>query len=220
MKKKIMIHTICLFKISRKWTNLVKNMGDSKIPIILASESPRRKTMLRELGIPFKSFHSRIDETLRFKNPEKAICDLALRKVSACNGKNGLIIGMDSMVIIGKNRLGKPADAAEAEKMLKLLSGKKHRVITGVAISFQDRIITESETTFVYFRKLKLEEIRWYIKSGEAFDKAGAYAIQGLARVFIKKIEGCYYNVLGFPIEAFQRILSRLGLSIYDLMKS
>lgn len=193
-------------------------MGDSKFPIILASESPRRKTMLRELGIPFKSFHSRVDETLRFKNPEKAVRDLALRKVNAYKQKNGLVIGMDSMVIIGKNKLGKPADAAEAERMLKLLSGKKHRVITGIAISFHNRVITESETTYVYFRKLKLQEIRWYVKSGEAFDKAGAYAIQGLARVFIKKIEGCYYNVLGFPIDAFQRIVSRHGLNIYDLM--
>jgi septum formation protein len=193
-------------------------MAESQISIVLASESPRRKTMLRELGIPFKSFHSGIDETLRFANPEKAVRDLAFRKVNAYKRKNGLVIGMDSMVIIGKNKLGKPANAAEAERMLKLLSGKKHRVITGVAISFQDRIVTESETTFVYFRKLKLQEIRWYVKSGEAFDKAGAYAIQGLGRVFIKKIEGCYYNVLGFPIDAFQRILTRLGLNIYDLM--
>jgi septum formation protein len=220
MKKKKVIHTIGLFKIARKWTNLVKNMADSNIPIILASESPRRKTMLRELGIPFKSFHSRIDETLRFANPEKAIRDLAVRKVNAYKGKNALVIGMDSMVIIGKNKLGKPANSAEAERMLKLLSGKQHRVITGVAISFQERIVTESETTYVYFRKLRLQEIRWYIKSGEVFDKAGAYAIQGLGRVFIKKIEGCYYNVLGFPIAAFQRILSRLELSIYDLMHS
>ena len=204
----------------RKWTNLVKNMAESPATIILASESPRRKAMLRELRIPFKSFHSRIDETLRFQNPEKAVRDLALRKINAYNGKKGLVIGMDSLVIIGKNKLGKPANAEEAERMLKLLSGKKHRVITGVAIAFQDRIVTESETTYVYFRKLKLQEIRWYIKTGEVFDKAGAYAIQGSGRVFIKKIEGCYYNVLGFPIEAFQRVLSRFGLTIFDLMNS
>jgi septum formation protein len=195
-------------------------MGESRISIILASQSPRRKAMLRELGIPFKSFHSRITETLRFENPSKAVCDLALRKVKAYNRKNGLIIGMDSLVIIGKNKLGKPTNAAEAQRMLKLLSGKKHRVVTGVAISYQDRIVTESETTYVYFRKLHLQEIRWYVKSGEPFDKAGAYAIQGLGRVFIEKIEGCYYNVLGFPIAAFQRILARFGLSIYDLMNS
>jgi septum formation protein len=195
-------------------------MQEFKATIILASESPRRKSMLRQLGIKFESFHSRIDETLRFQNPEKAVRDLALRKVNAYTGKKGLVIGMDSLVIIGKNKLGKPANAMDAERMLKLLSGKKHRVITGVAISFQDRIVTESETTYVYFRKLKAQEIKWYIQSGEVFDKAGAYAIQGLGRVFIKKIQGCYYNVLGFPIDAFQRVLTRFGLRIFDLMNS
>jgi nucleoside triphosphate pyrophosphatase len=194
-------------------------MSESQIRIILASESARRKEMLRKLGIPFKAFHSRIDETLRFENPEKAVCDLAIRKVNAYNRKNELVIGMDSLVIIGKNKLGKPSNAAEAERMLKLLSGKKHRVITGVAISFQGRVLTESETTDVYFRKLKLNEIRWYIKTGEVFGKAGAYAIQGLGRIFIQRIEGCYYNVIGFPIAAFQRVLLRLGVSIFDLMK-
>ncbi|MCI0441866.1 Maf family protein [bacterium] len=194
-------------------------MSESQIRIILASESPRRKEMLRRLGIPFKAFHSRVDETLRFENPGKAVCDLALRKVNTYNRKNELVIGMDSLVIIGKKKLGKPSNAAEAERMLKLLSGKKHRVVTGVAISFQGRVLTESETTDVYFRKLKLNEIRWYIKTGEVFGKAGAYAIQGLGRIFIQRIEGCYYNVIGFPIAAFQRVLLRLGVSIYDLMK-
>ena len=194
-------------------------MSESQIRIILASESPRRKEMLRKLEIPFKAFHSRIDETLRFENPEKAVCDLALRKVNAYKRKDELVIGMDSLVIIGKNKLGKPSNAAEAELMLKFLSGKKHRVVTGVAISFQGRVLTESETTDVYFRKLKLNEIRWYIKTGEVFGKAGAYAIQGLGRLFIQRIEGCYYNVIGFPIAAFQRVLLRLGVSIYDLMK-
>ena len=103
--------------------------------------------------------------------------------------------------------------------MLKLLSGKKHRVITGVAISFEGRVLSESETTYVSFRKLKLNEIRWYVKTGEVFDKAGAYAIQGLGRIFIEKIEGCYYNVIGFPVAAFQRVLSRFGMNIFDLMK-
>lgn len=194
-------------------------MSESQIPIILASESPRRKEMLRKLGIPFKAFHSRIDETVRFENPVRAVCDLALQKVNAYNGKNALVIGMDSLVIIGKKKLGKPADASEAERMLKLLSGRKHRVITGVAISFEGRVAIERETTYVTFRKLKLNEIRWYIKTGEVFGKAGAYAIQGLGRVFIDRIEGCYYNVIGFPVAAFQRVLARFGVSIFDLMK-
>jgi septum formation protein len=220
MKKKKEIQHDCVFKITRKWTNLVRNMREFKATIILASESPRRKAMLRELGIPFESFHPRIDETLKFRNPEKAVRDLAQRKVEAYNEKKGLVIGMDSLVIIGKNKLGKPADAMDAERMLRLLSGKKHRVITGVAVSFRDRIVTESETTYVYFRKLKRPEMKWYIQTGEVFDKAGAYAIQGLGKVFIKKIEGCYYNVLGFPIDAFQRALSRFSLQIFDLMNS
>ena len=194
-------------------------MSESQIRIILASESPRRKEMLRKLGIPFKSFHSRIDETVRFENPEKAVCDLALRKVNAYSRKKALVIGMDSLVIIGKKKLGKPTNEAEAERMLKLLSGKKHRVITGVAISFEGRVLIESETTYVSFRKLKLNEIRWYVKTGEVFDKAGAYAIQGLGRIFIEKIDGCYYNVIGFQVAAFQRVLSQFGMNIFDLMK-
>lgn len=202
----------------KKWTNLVKNKAEIQIPVTLASESPRRKAMLFELNIPFRAFHSRIDETLKAADPSKAARDLAIRKVKACGKKDALVIGMDSLVVIGKNILGKPSDAADAERMLKLLNGKKHRVVTGVAISFQGRIVSESESTYVYFRKLIPKEIRWYLETGEPFGKAGAYAIQGLGRIFIRKIEGCYYNVLGFPVYAFQRALARFGISIHDLM--
>jgi len=202
----------------KKWTNLVKNKAEIQIPVILASESPRRKAMLSELNIPFQAFHSRIDETLKATDPSKAARDLAVRKVKACGRKDALVIGMDSLVIIGKKILGKPSDAADAEQMLNLLNGKKHRVVTGVAISFQGRIVSESEATDVYFRKLKPSEIQWYVETGEPFGKAGGYAIQGLGRILIRKIEGCYYNVLGFPVYAFQRTLARFGISIHDLV--
>jgi septum formation protein len=91
-------------------------------------------------------------------------------------------------------------------------------VITGIALSFENRIVSASESTDVYFRKLRPDEIEWYISTGEPLDKAGAYAIQGFGRIYIRKIEGCYFNVLGFPIFTFQKLLSQFGFTIYELM--
>jgi septum formation protein len=187
--------------------------------IILASESPRRKAMLRELKIDFQEFHSRINETLiNPANAKESAIELAVRKVEACGNKNSLVIGMDSLVVLGKKIMGKPRDAKDAAAMLHSLSGKKHFVVTGVALSFNWKLISASESTDVYFRKLEPEEISWYIASGEPIDKAGAYAIQGLGRLFVRKIDGCYFNVLGFPIGKFQQLLKRLGFRIFDLM--
>ena len=203
----------------KKWTNLVKNNKEIRPKIILASESPRRKSMLMELNIKFEEFHSRIDEILiNPSNATESVVDLAIRKVRACKKKDALLIGMDSLVVLGKHIMGKPGDPKEAWDMLKKLSGKKHFVVTGIAISHKGRIVSGSESTEVYFRKLAPEEIEWYISTGEPLDKAGAYAIQGFGRLYVRKINGCYFNVLGFPIHAFQRTLSRLGFTIYDLM--
>jgi septum formation protein len=175
--------------------------------------------MLHELGIPFREFHSKVDE--RFEHglkPDKLAVELAKRKTAACKISKSLIIAMDTLVVQGRNIFGKPSDAARATEMLSALSGKKHQVITGVALKYKGKIVSEVESTDVYFRKMKREEIDWYIKTGEPFDKAGAYAIQGLGRIFINKINGCYFNVIGFPIDAFQRALKRLGFTLFDLI--
>jgi septum formation protein len=205
----------------KKWTNLVKNNEEIHRKIILASESPRRKAMLKDLNIAFQEYHSRIDEKITNSEDSKIIVtDLAIKKIKASPIKDRLVIGMDSLVVLGKNIMGKPQDENEAREMLKRLSGKKHYVITGIAVSFKNRIVSGTESTDVYFRKLKPDEIEWYISTGEPLDKAGAYAIQGLGRIYVRKINGCYFNVLGFPIFAFQKLLSRFGLTIYDLIST
>jgi septum formation protein len=204
---------------NKKWTNLVKNNAEIRPRVILASESPRRKAMLKDLNIEFEEFHSRINETLLHpSDAAKCVVDLAIRKVKACKRPDALIIGMDSLVVLGKNIMGKPRDTNEARIMLKKLSGKRHFVVTGIALSLKGRFISGSESTDVYFRKLQPKEIDWYISSGEPKDKAGAYALQGLGRLYVRRINGCYFNVLGFPISLFQRLLSRFGFTIYDLM--
>jgi septum formation protein len=206
-------------KMDKIWTKLVKNNQEMKGKIILASESPRRKAMLRELNINFLEFHSRINETLiNSADAKESAIDLAIRKVKACGNHDSLVIGMDSLVVLGKKIMGKPADTKDAESMLQSLSGKKHHVITGIALLCNGKLVSDYESTDVYFRKLKQQEINWYIASGEPADKAGAYAIQGLGKLFVRKINGCYFNVLGFPITKFQQLLKRVGFTIFDLM--
>lgn len=177
--------------------------------------------MLRQLGIHFTQYHSRVDETLDVPlSVNRLAVELALRKAEACGSTDALVIAMDTIVVQGRLRLGKPIDRFDAQRMLKALSGKMHRVVTGVALRFRDKTVNEFEVTRVYFRKITAEEIKWYVTSGEPFDKAGAYAIQGSGRIFIEKIDGCYFNVIGFPIGAFQRALKKLNLTIFDLMEA
>lgn len=189
------------------------------VRVILASESPRRRQMLSELGIPFEAHAAQIDETVGQRDdPARLARSLALDKARASVSPGALVIGMDTLVIAGGKILGKPADPAEAVRMLRRLSGKTHEVVTGVALLFGKRSVTGSATTRVSFRKLSATEIQWYVRTGEPMDKAGAYGIQGLGRVFITGIEGCYFNVVGFPVDCFQRLLTRLGFRMTDLM--
>lgn len=188
--------------------------------VILASASPRRQEMLQQLGIPFQTCVSSIRELREIGgNAERIAMDLAKRKALACRTRNTLVIGMDTVVVVGRTKLGKPENPSDAKRMLNSLSNRMHRVITGVSLVYGNRIVTDFETTKVYFRRLFPEEIEWYISTGEARDKAGAYGVQGLARLFVTKVDGCYYNVVGFPIACFQRSLRKLGFTIYDLMK-
>ena len=124
---------------------------------------------------------------------------------------------MDTLVVMNRLKLGKPASAQDARAMLQLLSGREHQVVTGVALQWNGRVHADAAVTKVEFRRIHAREIDWYIDTGEPFDKAGAYAIQGLGRIFINRIEGCYYNVVGFPLTLFQRLLRRFGLTILDL---
>ena len=187
--------------------------------VILASQSPRRIEILQALQIPFDVCIPSIVEQWNSKTRAgKIVQQLATKKAEACAKKDALVIAMDTLVVLGNSKLGKPENKAEAVDMLQQLSGKMHRVYTGVALKLDENLVTDFEVTKVFFRKLKQPEIEWYVKTGEPMDKAGAYAIQGLGSIFIDRIEGCYFNVVGFPIGCFQRTLQRLKIDIYELI--
>jgi septum formation protein len=187
--------------------------------VILASQSPRRIEILKSLQIPFdvcvSSVVERWDPRTRAEN---IVQQLARKKAEACAKKDTLIIAMDTLVVLGRYKLGKPANKQEAIQMLQQLNGKMHRVYTGVALLLGKKAVTDFEVTKVFFRTLKRQEIDWYVNTGEPMDKAGGYAIQGVGSLFIDRIEGSYFNVVGFPIGCFQRSLKRLKIDIYELM--
>jgi septum formation protein len=176
--------------------------------------------MLRSLNVDFETFDPRIKESWHTdKNAREIARDLAIQKARKYRGKNALVVAMDTLVVANRLKLGKPGDAEEARSMLRLLSGRTHQVITGVALTWKGRLLSDAAVTRVEFRPIRPREIDWYIRTGEPFDKAGAYAIQGLGRIFINSIDGCYYNVVGFPLTLFQRLLRRFGFTILDLQK-
>ncbi|HGJ64882.1 TPA: septum formation protein Maf [bacterium] len=182
--------------------------------LILASASPRRKQLLEQVGLIFDIIPSDIDEEIFIHHdPLINIQAIALNKALnvAMKIHKGLIIAADTQVIVDNKVLGKPIDKTDAIRMLSDLSGKKHKVITGVAIIDADTGMRESwvETTFVVFRKLTLDEILSYIESGEYEGKAGAYGIQGRAAAFVERIEGCYFNVVGLPLAKLMENLRR-----------
>jgi len=183
------------------------------IRLILASSSPRRIEILDRLGIEFEVVPSDIEEPepLPGEDPisfAKRVSMLKADKVRQ-KRKEGIILGVDTVVEISGLLLGKPVDRESARNMLRLLSGKVHRVITGfTVISIKNRrLISDAVITAVKFRRLREEEIEDYLDRGEYMDKAGAYAIQGYGSNFIEYIKGCYYNVMGLPTERVIEVL-------------
>jgi septum formation protein len=187
--------------------------------LILASASPRRAEVLRAAGIPFETMPADVDEAHRpNETPEELVRRLAEAKArfAAARGPSGepaIVVGADTEVVVDGLVLGKPASAEDAREMLRRLSGRTHGVITGLAvIRLPDGATrTEQETTLVTFAPLTAEEIEDYVASGEPFDKAGAYAIQGRGGRFVTRVEGCYFNVVGLPLARLYRILRELG---------
>ena len=193
--------------------------------IILASKSKQRKKLLEIIGFDFKIEESNYMEDMTEKIPaQKLVQKLALGKAMdvAKKHKNAIIIGADSFVVLGKEFLGKPHTPQKAEEMLKKISGKKHQLITGIAIidTKKNKIITVYEITEVWFKKLTVKEIEEYIKTGEPLDKAGGYAIQKLGCLFIRKINGGYTNVVGLPINKIYEHLLELNVDILKLRKN
>ncbi|MDZ7360926.1 MAG: Maf family protein [candidate division KSB1 bacterium] len=177
-------------------------------PLILASASPRRAEILQKIGLKFIIRPSAVDENISENLPpaEYAV-ELAKRKARpvAETVASGIVIGADTIVVLGKEILGKPASETEACAMLQKLSGKTHRVFTGFAVVDRpsNREIAGVEMTEVTFRELASAEIAAYVRSGGAMDKAGAYGIQDMSAVFCERLNGCFYNVVGFPLTKF-----------------
>ena len=183
--------------------------------IILASASPRRKQILKKSGLKFKVVKSNFKEYVdpRLK-PHELVKKLSLEKAKSVykKYKESIIIAADTIVVRRGKILGKPKNENEAAEMLKFLSNKRHLVITGFTIIDRNNIITKSEETKVRMRKINNEEIDAYIQTKEPFDKAGAYAIQGMAKKFIEKIEGDFSNAIGLPIKSLRKELKKLGI--------
>lgn len=185
--------------------------------IILASQSPRRRALLEQMGLtPFRVSAPQIDESaVSAPSPQALVEALSQEKAEAIRRQEGdhcLIIAADTVVCLEGKVLGKPAGPEEAFAMLSALSGRRHQVYTGLTVLRGGEAITRHEETSVRFRALEPQEIRAYIATGEPMDKAGAYGIQSLGGVFVEGIEGDYYNVVGLPICRLGQMLRRFGV--------
>ncbi len=185
--------------------------------MILASQSPRRSQLLSEAGFSFRCVPARIDErSVERTTPEELVRALACAKAGAVAGEAGPgepVVGSDTAVVLDGDVLGKPADANEARAMLRRLSGRTHEVVTGVSV-WRDgaEAVNFAETARVEFWDLLDAEIDAYVATGEPFDKAGAYGIQGRGRTLVKGIAGDFYTVVGLPISRLVRELRALGV--------
>lgn len=190
------------------------------INLILASGSPRRRELLKLLGIPFTVVASQIEEKMeKGASPNKVVQSLALQKALyvAKDYKNSCVIGADTVVVLENRILGKPQNRLDAYNMLKALSGKTHTVFTGVSIVFNETSTTFYEQTDVTFWPLSNEEIYRYIETEQPMDKAGAYGIQDFGALFVKEIAGDFFSVVGLPVSRLYRELKRLG--VFQQMK-
>ena len=187
-------------------------MYHAQVELILASQSPRRRELLATAGFRF-TVRSRPVEEIRApgESPAEYVKRLARAKVEAAwENEEEVVLGADTVVVLDGRVLEKPADASEARSMLRSLSGREHTVVTGICLRHAGRAVVDSESTRVRFVTLDEEEIADYVSSGEPMDKAGAYAIQGLASKFVERIEGCYFNVIGLPLALVYRHLKTL----------
>jgi septum formation protein len=185
----------------------------------LASASPRRRELLEKIGLVFKVDPSDYPEDLNsILKPEELVMKISQNKARAVASKypDALIIAGDTVGVIGKHIVGKPHTGPEAIAMLKFLSGRSHRVITGLSVmdSKSGKIVSRTVQTRVYFRKLTESEVRRYVATGEPLDKAGAYAIQGLGSLLVEKINGDYYNVMGLPLNVLSQILQEFAVKL------
>ena len=190
--------------------------------LLLASKSPRRRQLLGALGFPIEFISLDVDEHVPDGTPTAKTAELlARRKAEACPaeeiGSDAILLAADTVVVLDKHVLGKPADRNQALTMLRSLAGNRHTVYTGVCLRTQSRTLSFTEKTDVYFRPLSDDELSYYIDNYRPYDKAGAYGIQEwIGIVGINRIEGCYYNVMGLPLarvyEAIRQIVPDITL--------
>lgn len=185
--------------------------------IILASKSPRRKWLLEQVGLDFEVIPSNFEENIEgLKFSRELIENLAYQKAKEVADRlsEGLIIGADTIVILKNNILGKPKDKEDAKRMLEMLSGKTHKVLTAVCVidKDEDKTLINSCISKVTFKKLAKEEIEAYIQTKEPMDKAGSYGIQAYGSLFVEKVEGCYNNIVGLPLNLLYEMLKAFNV--------
>jgi septum formation protein len=184
-------------------------------PLVLASASPRRAELLRAAGINFVIRVADLDESrLLGESPHEYVLRLSREKAAAVARPSEIVLGADTTVVIGDETAGKPENAADAERMLRALSGNWHEVLTAVTLLADTAVFSDVAVTRVKFAELTDEEIEWYVATGEPYDKAGAYAIQGFASLFIEHIEGSYFNVVGLPVQMVYHLARKLGVDL------
>ncbi len=187
--------------------------------VILASSSPRRRDLLRQIGVDFTVDPTDVNESiLPGESPGNYAVRVSLDKarVAARKAGEGIVIAADTIVVFKNVILGKPADSDDANRMLEMLSGKMHRVITGLAVmnAATGMASCKTSTTRVWFRNLDEDEVKKYVLSGEPLDKAGAYGIQGKGALLVARIEGCYNNVVGLPLALLDEMLREFGIKL------
>jgi len=185
------------------------------VRLILASASPRRAELLRAAGFAFEVIVADVDESAKAgEKPSMYVRRLAAEKSAAAlaivKDPHAVVLGADTTVVVDDDILGKPASDADAAVMLRRLSGRGHQVLTGISLRRGAQEIGRVESTTVHFAPLTAEDVAWYVASGEGRDKAGAYAIQGLASRFIPEIDGSYANVVGLPVAAVAELLRQV----------
>lgn len=203
---------------------------ETKMKFILASKSPRRKEILENLGLDFEIITSEADESYADgTDPSEVVMMLSAKKAAAVKNKllsegldlsDTVIIAADTVVSASGEILGKPRDREDARHMIAMLRGKTHSVLSGITVIYGDSSASSFEETFVRFSEMSEKEIDWYVQSGEPDDKAGAYAIQGYASMWVEEIEGCYFNVVGLPVACLRKLLMKVfGIKLSDHLK-
>ena len=198
-------------------------MNDARPILVLASASPRRRELLSSLGLDFEVRPSAVNETPHpGEQPHALVRRLAIDKVRASARPGEIVLAADTIVTVEREVLGKPRDAGDARRMLRLLGGREHTVLTGVALmdGSTERLESAVEASRVRLAQLSAAELDWYLATGEPFDKAGAYAIQGLGAVFVEAVFGSYTNVVGLPLPTTYRVFQDLGCDLLTFRRA